>query len=110
MGKSSKHAVEKGRFTARRKGEAVLRLLRGEDLDVVSRELGIPANKLSEWRESFLAAGETSLKSREPTPQDDEVLRLRALVGDLMMRNELLREKNRAMEAGRPLALRRSKT
>lgn len=110
MSKRAKQVAEKGRFTARRKSEAVLRLLRGEDLDVVSRELGVPANKLSEWREAFLAAGEANLKSREPTPQDEEVLRLRALVGDLMMRNELLREKNRAMEAGRPLALRRSRT
>ncbi len=36
---SEKHGL-KGRFSARKKVEAVLRLLRGEDLDVLSRELG----------------------------------------------------------------------
>ena len=30
---------DRGRFSAKRKREAVLRLLRGEDLDLVSREL-----------------------------------------------------------------------
>ncbi|GIX28262.1 hypothetical protein [Pelomicrobium sp. G1] len=52
---SKKQAV-KGRFFARRKAEAVLRLLRG-DLGLRSRELGVTAAKLSEWRETLLAAG-----------------------------------------------------
>lgn len=34
---------ERGRFTARRKAEAVLHLLKGEDLDAISRELGVTA-------------------------------------------------------------------
>jgi hypothetical protein len=33
--------------------------LRGEPLDLVSRELGIPAARLTTWREAFLAAGQT---------------------------------------------------
>ena len=53
------------RMSARRKQETVLRLLRGEDLELVSRELGVTAAELSGWREQFLAAGEASLKSRE---------------------------------------------
>src|SRR5215211_4783855 len=52
------------RMSARRKQEAVLRLLRGEDLELLSRELGVTAAELSGWREAFLAAGEASLKSR----------------------------------------------
>ncbi len=32
---------DRGRFSARRKTDAVLRLLRGEDLELVSRELGV---------------------------------------------------------------------
>src|SRR3954447_19806718 len=51
-------------MSAGRKREAVLRLLRGEDLELVSRELGVTAAELSGWREAFLAAGEVSLKSR----------------------------------------------
>ena len=40
-----------GRFSARRKRETVLRLLRGEDLESVSRELGITAARASQWRD-----------------------------------------------------------
>ena len=52
--------TERGRFSSRRKSEAVLRLLRGEELDALSRELGVTAATLSQWRERFLrAAGRT---------------------------------------------------
>ena len=53
-----------GRMSRQRKREAVLRLLRGEDLDTVSRSLGVTAATLSDWREAFLAAGEASLATR----------------------------------------------
>ena len=43
----------KGRFSARRKRATVLRLLRGEDLESVSRELGITAARASQWRDQF---------------------------------------------------------
>jgi hypothetical protein len=36
--------------------------LRGEPLDLVSRELGIPAARLTTWREAFLAAGQGAWK------------------------------------------------
>ena len=42
------------RFSARRKVEIVLRLLRGEDLELLSRELSVTAARLSKWREQFL--------------------------------------------------------
>ena len=98
-----------GWFSAKRKVEAVLRVLRGEDLDTVSRELGVTAATLSAWRDDCLAGAEANLKSRAPSPEDDEVLRLKRLVGDLTMRLELSREKIRRMEAGDPLARRRSR-
>ena len=47
----------KGRFSARRKRATVLRLLRGEDLESVSRELGITAARASLWRESVSRRG-----------------------------------------------------
>ena len=43
---------------------SVLRLLRGEDLESVSRELGITAARASQWREQFLVAGQAGLRSR----------------------------------------------
>jgi len=98
---------QRGRFSAKRKTAAVLRLLRGEDLDKVSRELHVTAATLSSWRDDFLAGGSANLKSRHPDPQDEEVLRLKAMIGDLTMRNEVLREGMRIVNL--PLAQRRPK-
>ena len=47
-----------GRMSRQRKSAAVLRLLRGEDLETVSRELSVTAATLTGWRDSFLAGGE----------------------------------------------------
>ena len=44
---SSGPRKERGRWTSKRKREAVLRLLRGEDLDVVSREMKVTAATLA---------------------------------------------------------------
>src|SRR5215471_19245795 len=49
-----------GRMSRQRKRDAVLRLLRGEDLETVSRALGVTAATLTTWRDSFLAAGEAA--------------------------------------------------
>ena len=53
-----------GRLSVGRKREVVLRLLRGEDLESVSRAVGITAARASQGRDRFLAAGQASLKSR----------------------------------------------
>jgi len=97
------------RMSAKRKQSAVLRLLRGEDLELVSRELGVTAAELTAWRDAFLAAGEASLKTRPADGRDVEIDRLKAKVGDLTMANELLATKIERLEAGRPLARRRSR-
>jgi hypothetical protein len=108
-GEASEARPERGRFSAKRKMAAVIRLLRGEDLDRLSRELRVTAATLSSWREEFVAGGQANLKTRQPTAQDEEILRLKAMIGDLTMRNELLRERARALEANLPLAQRRSR-
>lgn len=45
-----------------RKTEVVLRLLAGEEVDVVAKEVKVPPDKLMDWRDSFLAAGRHGLK------------------------------------------------
>src|SRR4051794_41688613 len=50
-----------GRMSRQRKTAAVVRLLRGEDLETVSRELGVTAATLTGWQNAFLAGGETAL-------------------------------------------------
>lgn len=83
---------ERGRFSSARKMEAVLRLLRGEALDALSRELGVGASTLAGWKEAFLTAGQAGLKSREPDPRDEENARLKQLLGDREMRLEIHRQ------------------
>ena len=98
---------EPGRFSARRKTDAILRLLRGEPLDSLARELGVTAATLAQWREHFLAGGQAALKSRPADERDDEIQRLRAKVGEITMNNELLLERCHRMEANLPLPRRR---
>ena len=94
--------TERGRFSSRRKSEAVLRLLRGEELDALSRELGVTAATLSQWRERLLAAGRASLTSRPADERDEEIHRLQAKVGEITMANELLLQRAHQLEAGLP--------
>jgi hypothetical protein len=97
-------------MSAKRKQSAVLRLLRGEDLELVSRELAVPAAELSAWRDAFLTAGEASLKTRPADGRDLEIGRLKTKVGELTMTAELLEAKIERLEGGRPLTGRRSRS
>ena len=98
-----------GRMSRQRKRDPVLRLLRGEDLETVSRSRGVTAATLTSWRDSFLAAGEAALAAQ---PTDGETLeseRLKAGLGDMLLKHELLEQKITSLEGGRPLARRRWK-
>jgi len=86
----------------------VVRLLQGESLDGLSRELGVTAATLSEWRDRFLSGAEAALRTRASERDDAELQRLKAKLGDVLMDNELLRTKIDRMERGLPLARRRS--
>ena len=100
------------RMTAGRKRDAVLRLLRGEPLEIVARELGGTAADLSAWRDAFLEAGAASLKSRARDGRDEKIDRLQSKLGEVLMDNELLYAKVGRLEAGSggaPFGLRRSK-
>jgi hypothetical protein len=96
-------------MTARRKQAAVLRVLRGEPLEVVARELRVTAADLSGWRDAFLEGGAASLKSRPRDDRDARIAQLQAKLGAATMDNELLYERIARLEAGRPLGRRRSR-
>jgi Transposase len=98
---------DRGRWSARRKLEVVLRILRGEDLDAVSREVGVTAGAVARWRDQVLAGGQAAVRSRAADARDEEIARLRAKVGEITMENELLRARARRAEAGSPFAPRR---
>jgi transposase len=95
------------RMTARRKQEAVLRVLRGESLETVARELRVTAADLSGWRDAFLEGGAASLKSRPRDDRDARISQLQAKLGEITMDKELLEEKIARMEGGHPLGRRR---
>ena len=97
-----------GRFSAGRKREVVMRLLRGEDLESVSRAGGITAARASHGRAQCLAAGQAGLKSRATDARDEDHRRLQAQIGELLMETELLYAKVDQLEASGPLARRRS--
>src|SRR4051794_33517788 len=79
-----------GRLSRQRKRDAVLRLLRGEDLETLSRALGVTAATLSGWQDSFLAAGEASLATRPTDGEGLENERLKAKLGAMLLERELL--------------------
>jgi transposase len=98
-----------GRMSRQRKTAAVLRLLRGEDLDTVSRSLGVTAATLSTWRDAFLAAGEAALTTKPSSGEELESARLKTKLGAALIERDLLQEKIAILEANRPLARRRPK-
>lgn len=67
---NDEEAGTKGRWSAGRKLDVVLRLLRGEKLDEVSREVGVEARRLAAWRDEFMDAGKQGLKGKRATTRD----------------------------------------
>ena len=97
------------RFSARQKTEVVLRLLRGEALDLLSRALGLPAARLATWREAFLDAGQEALKKPPLASRDRELGRLHAKLGEATMAMELWRENMGRLETHHPFRPRRAR-
>jgi hypothetical protein len=93
------------RWSTNRRKEAVLRLLRGEPVEALSRELGVEIYRLEAWREKALAGMDAGLKARHNDPLEDKLNEATRRIGELVMENELLR---RERELRRPLGRKRS--
>ncbi len=83
------------RWSARRKADAVVRLLRGESLDELSRELRVEAHRLQAWRDEFLAGGIEGLKAKPLQPEDRKLKEAERKIGELTLENEVLRAATR---------------
>jgi len=94
------------RWSVARKREVVLRLLRGESAELLSRELGLPMFKLEQWRQKAEIALDGALKEREADTASTELAAAMQRIGALSMENELLRAR---IERPGPLARRRSR-
>src|SRR5436305_11226938 len=79
------------RWSARRKQEVVLRLLRGESLDALARATGQAAGTISAWREAFLEAGQEGLKSRPRPVEEHQLADAQRKIGELALDNDILR-------------------
>lgn len=98
-------AGEVKRWSASRKKEVVLRLLRNEPVDNISREVSVPIYKLEQWHERALAGMDAGLKEREMDPISAQLDDANRRIGELVMEIEILRKERLAK---RPLVVRRS--
>ena len=94
------------RSSARRKEEVVLRLLRGESLDLLARETGQPAGRIAAWREEFLAAGREGLKARSRPEEDRRLTEAQRKIGELSLDLDIAKALLEGVEQ-RPRRLRR---
>ncbi|MGC8848768.1 MAG: IS3 family transposase [Conexivisphaera sp.] len=80
------------RWTAARKQEVVLRLLRGETLDAVSRDVGVPMYRLADWRDRSLMGITAALHEGPGDGREAALEQARRKIGDLLMEIELLKK------------------
>ena len=101
MGTADEEQGKVQRWSAGQKERVVLRLLRGESLEIVAREESVAAHRLVEWREAFLSAGREGLKRRRSDPAERKLKDAQAKIGELTMKLELLEGKDRLLRHGR---------
>ena len=83
-------SVRPQRWSAKQKREVVLRLLRGEPIQGVAEETGVPAHQLERWRLQFLEAGRAGLRMRSQSARMGGLRGARAEIADLKLRIQLL--------------------
>ena len=84
----------------------MLRLLQGEPLGAVSRELGVEIYRLEAWRNQALDGMESALKKRDGDPLAEELKAAKQHIGELTMEVDVLRKE---VALRRPLAGRKSR-
>ena len=90
---ADKETIRPKRWSSRRKAEVVLRLLSGELIEDLSREIGVESWKIDRWKQEAIRGIELSLKERADDPIVQELERAKRQIGELSMENELLRTK-----------------
>jgi transposase len=82
---------KKNYLTSKRKTEIVLQLLRGEDMEMLSRKYEVTMSDISQWRDIFLSNGENGFKR---SPENSKLHKAERLIGQLQMELELTKKKN----------------
>jgi len=81
------------RISAKRKEETVLRLLQGENINDISRELKISVPEIESWKNRFLIAAREGLKTRGKDPVEKELEIAKKTIGELTMELNLHKKK-----------------
>ena len=92
-------ANKKRRMTGT-KEQVVLRLLRGEDMEAVSRETGFQLHELAEWRERYMKSGREGLRTRPGDPLNADLQQAKMLIAQQALEIEILK-KLRALTGSR---------
>ena len=79
------------RRSAKFKADVVLRLLRGESMDALSREYGLTMADLSTWRDEFIENGTSGFKKN---PEESKLANAERRIGQLEMELDLVKKKN----------------
>lgn len=82
---------KKNYLTSKKKTEIVIELLRGEDIELLSRKHEVTVSELSQWRNCFISSGENGFKR---SPEDSKLQKAERLIGQLQMELELTKKKN----------------
>ena len=82
----------KKRISRKQKVEIVLQILRGESLEELSRNHEVSINELHQWRDLFLAYGESGFIKTRDNKRESE---LEMIIGKQQMEIELLKKKMR---------------
>ena len=88
------------RRSASVKEQAVMRLFRGEDMELVSRETGFTMHELKQWRDQYTLAGKESLKSHSKDVRDKAIEQRDQLIARQALEIEILK-KAKAITEGR---------
>lgn len=78
-------------LTAGKKKEIVLKVLRGEDIELLSREYEVTVADISAWRDAFIESGSNGFKRQPEATKFKEAERI---IGRLQMELELIKKKN----------------
>ena len=81
------------RWSAKKKKDVVIRLIRGETMEELSREYNIPIVKIVEWQKKFLEGGEKNLAYRKN--ENPDVREYQKLPAKTQMELELYKKKDR---------------
>ena len=86
---------KKNYLTANTKTSIVLELLRGEDIETLSRKHQLPVSKISHWRDDFINGGKQGFKK---DPEAAKLKQAERIIGKLQMELELRKKKDEAIK------------